>query len=150
MFSRLTCAVLAAGLCLAAPAADAAMHLEPGLWQQTETGTEDGKPVAPQVIHDCLTADNARDPVKALTQLKNTAGQHCKTMQVQENGDQLSFEMECGDPQRAFISLSMHVTFFGARHYGGTIKSIISVAGHTVSGDKHLDSIWLGPNCKAH
>ena len=30
-------------------------ELDPGLWQDTETGEEDGKPVEPDVTTDCMT-----------------------------------------------------------------------------------------------
>jgi hypothetical protein len=149
MVSRLTYALLAAGFFLAAPAAEAAMQLAPGLWQQTESGTEDGKPVAREVFHDCMSNADARDPVKALTHLQAAVAGHCKTIKLHAEGNTLSFAMACGDPQHASIVLDMNVTFLNARHYAGTIASTITMAGHKASSNKHLDSVWVGPDCNA-
>ncbi|MFA6265857.1 MAG: hypothetical protein WC670_09115, partial [Pseudolabrys sp.] len=52
---------IAAGLLLLATPCFAATQLQPGEWQTTETGTENGKPVPPQVGKECMTEDEARD-----------------------------------------------------------------------------------------
>ncbi len=141
-------AVLAAALLMAALPARAAMQIEPGEWQDTETGTEDGKPVPPEVTTGCMTTDDAKDVVKALTRLQETAGKKCKAMHVKDNGNTLSFDMECGDATTMLIAVSMNLTFENARHYTGTIKSNVVYGGKAITSDKQLDSKWIAAACK--
>jgi len=126
----------------------AAMQLEPGEWQDTETGNENGQPAQPEVTTSCMTAEDAKDVVKALSQLQNTAGQQCKTMHVQDSGNTLSFDMECGDPKQILIAVTMKMTFLNSRHYTGTVKSNVAFAGKTVTTDKQLDSKWIAAACR--
>ncbi len=148
MIKRQTAFVAFATLCLMAAPAHAAMQLEPGEWQTTETGTENGESVKPEVTTNCMTAEEAKDVVKALSQLQDTAGQKCKTLHVNDSGNTLSFDMECGDAKQILIAVSMTITFLNSRHYTGTIKSNVAYAGKTVSSDKHLDSKWIAAACQ--
>jgi hypothetical protein len=141
-------AVAVAAFCLFAPPAYAAIQLDPGEWQDTETGSENGQPATPEVTTSCLKAEDAKDTVKALTQLKDTAGQQCKTINVKENGNVLSFDMECGEAKTMLIAVSMNITFLNARHYTGTLKSNVTYAGKTIATDKQLDSKWISATCK--
>jgi hypothetical protein len=140
--------VALAALCVLAWPAHAAIQLEPGEWQNTETGTENDQPAKTEVTTDCMTAQDARDPVKALTKLKDTAGEQCKTMNVHESGNVLSFDMECGDAKTMLIAVSMTMTFLNSRHYTGVAKSNISFAGKKMTTDKQIDSKWLSATCK--
>ena len=141
-------AVAAAAFCLFATPAYAAIQLDPGEWQDTETGTENGQPATPEVTTSCMEAEAAKDPVKTLTQLKDAAGKQCKTMNVKENGNVLSFDMECGEPNAILIAISMHITFVNARHFTGTLKSNVTFAGKTIATDKQLESKWMSATCK--
>jgi len=141
-------AVAAAAFCFFVTPAYAAIQLDPGEWQDTETGTENGQPAKPEVTTSCMKAEDAKDPVKALTQLKDTAGQQCKTLNVKESGNVLSFDMECGEPKTMLIAISMHITFLNARHYTGTLKSNVTFAGKTIATNKQHDSKWIGAACK--
>jgi len=145
--SQLTLGAAAAALCILAAPAAAAITLEPGEWQDTETGTENGAAVK-EVTTSCMTALEARDPVKALTQLRDTAGQQCKTMNVRENGNTLSFDMECGDAKTVLIAVSLNITFQNSRHYTGSVKSKVSFGGKSLATDKQLDSKWVAAACK--
>jgi hypothetical protein len=143
--------LLLAALCLLILPALAAIQLEPGEWQDTENGTEDGHAVTNEISTDCMTAAEARDPVKALSQLKATAGQQCKTMNVKETGNTLAFDMDCGDPSsKMSIAISMTFTFLDSRHYTGTVKSKVVFAGKATTADKRIDSKWIGAVCKRH
>ena len=139
---------LLGGLCLLALPARAAISLEPGEWQDTETGTEDGQPVKPEITTMCMTADDAKDVVKALSRLQDTAGQQCKTLHVQDKGNTLSFDMECGDAKQILIAVSMTINFVDARHFTGAIKSNVAYGGKTVTSDKQLNSKWVAAACK--
>ncbi len=142
--------VLLAALCLfAAAPALAAIQLEPGEWQDSETGTENGQSVKNEITTGCMTAEEAKNPVKALSAFKAGAGQQCKTMNVKQSGYTLAFDMECGDPKIMSIAISMHFTFLNSRHYTGTVKSKVVYAGKTTTADKQLDSKWIGA-CRKH
>ena len=140
--------VALAALCVCAWPARAAIQLEPGEWQDTETGTENDQPAKTDVTTDCMTAQDAKDPVKALTKLKDTAGQQCKTMNVHESGNTLSFDMECGDAKTMLIAVSMTMTFLNPRHYTGVVKSNVTFAGKKMTTDKQINSKWLSATCK--
>lgn len=141
-------AAAVAAICLIAMPAHAAIQLDPGEWQDTETGTENGVPVQPEVTTSCTTAEEAKDVVKALSMLQDTAGQKCKTLNVKENGNMLALDMECGEPKTVLIAISMNITFLNSRHYTGTLKSNVTYAGKTIATDKQLDSKWIGATCK--
>src|SRR5665811_866468 len=100
--SRLIVALSSLFLIVAAHPARAAIELEPGMWQDTETGEENGKPAKPEVTSDCMTPEEAKDPVKALAVMKDNPGQ-CKKLELKENGNVVSVEMQCGDPKELSI-----------------------------------------------
>jgi hypothetical protein len=140
LFGLMTAAAL-----LATPAF--AIELTPGNWQDTETGIEDGKPVPPQVTTDCMTPEEAKDPVKVLTAMKDQAGGQCEKLEVKQTGNTVSFEMKCGDPRQMSMDMLATYTFITPKHYSGTLKSTVILAGKKSTADKKVDSIWLGA-CK--
>ena len=131
----------------AATPAFAAIELDPGQWQDTETGTEDGKPAKPEVTSDCMSPEEAKDPVKSLAVMKDTGGQ-CDKLDIKEAGNVVSVVMLCGDPKEMQIDLVGTYTFLDRRHYTGTMKSTITLAGKKSTADKTVDSKWIGL-CKA-
>jgi hypothetical protein len=135
----------AGGLAFAAPAR-AAIQLEPGNWQDTETGEEDGKAVPPQVSTDCMTPEEAIDPVKVLTAMKDTAGQ-CAKLEIKQTGNVVTFVMQCGDPKQMAMDMQATYTFVTPKHYTGTLKSTVVIAGKTTTANKQVDSVWVGA-CK--
>ena len=134
-------------LCLLSTPAFAAIELDPGLWQDTETGTEDGKPAKPEVTSDCMSPEEAKDPVKSLAVMKDSGGQ-CDKLDIKEAGNIVTVVMLCGDPKEMQIDLVGTYTFLDRRHYTGTMKSTITLAGKKSTADKTVDSKWIGP-CKA-
>lgn len=138
--------VFAACMALLATPAFAAVQLEPGNWQDTETGTEDGKPVPPEVTTDCMTPEEAKDPVKVLTAMKDNAGQ-CAKLEVKQAGNVVTFVMQCGDPKQMSMDMLATYTFITPKHYSGTLKSTVILAGKKTTSDKKIDSIWIGA-CK--
>lgn len=136
-----------AGLFCALAACPAfAIELTPGNWQDTETGEEDGKAVAPQVTTDCMSEEEARDPVKVLTAMKGQAGE-CSKFDVKQSGNSVSFVMQCGDPKQMFMDMQGTYTFLNSKRYTGTLKSTVILAGKKTTADKKVDSVWLGA-CK--
>jgi hypothetical protein len=133
-------------ICLLAAHPVFAIELDPGLWQDTETGEEDGKPVEPDVTTDCMTPEEAKDPIKSLTAMQGAAGQ-CKKLEINQKGNVVSIEMQCGDPNDMAIDMTGSYTFLDRRHYTGTMKTKMTVAGHESTADKKVDSKWIG-ECK--
>ena len=142
---RTSIAALAALYLLAAPAY-AAIELEPGMWQDTETGTEDGKPLKPDVSTDCMTPEEAKDPLKGLAAMSDI-GEQCKTKDVKQSGNTVTLVVQCGGPNRMSADMTTTYTFVDRKHYTGTIKSTVTMAGKQITFDKKVDSKWIGA-CK--
>ena len=147
MTKPLALGALAIALCVLAPPPVAALELDPGEWQGTESGTENGEPAAPATSTACITKADSRDLVKALSAVKELAGQKCAAVDLHDAGKTLSFRIECGSPDKVSFSVDAKLAFENARHYSGTIKSSVTFAGKTTSSDKQIDSKWIGP-CK--
>jgi hypothetical protein len=147
--SLIAAGALIAAVLLAIPAL-AAIQLEPGEWQVTESGSEDSHAVKDEISTDCMTPEEARNPVKALSALKASAGQACKTLHVQDKGNTLSFDLECGDrSSKMSIAVSMGFTFVDARHYTGTVKSKVVFAGKAMTAEKTIVARRIGA-CRKH
>lgn len=141
--------IFALGVCLlAAPSARAATALEPGLWQDTETGLENGVPAKPEVTTDCMTPADAKDPAKSLSSMKGAAAGQCKKLQVQDKGNVISIEMECGVAQQMSMNMTAIYTILNPRHVIGTTKTTVVFAGHKTTTDKKFDSKWIAAACK--
>lgn len=135
---------------LTAAPAFAAIELEPGTWQDTESGTENGKPAKPEVSTDCMTAEDAKDPMKSLAKMKEgeAAGQ-CKTLDVHQNGNVVLLKMRCGDAKQGMtVEMSGSFTFIDRRHYKTSMQSTISFGGQKMTSDKQVDSKWVAAACK--
>lgn len=145
------CGVLLTASLFAAPPVRAEIKLDPGEWQKTESGSENGAAVKPEVTTGCMTPEDATDPVKALSAIKELGtliGQRCETLKVNEEGNKVSVEFKCGDPKTMAIAISMNFTFLDARHYTGRAKSSFVFKGHETSADKTVEAKWLGAECK--
>ena len=118
-----------------------------GEWQDTETGTENGQAVKPEVNSDCLSPEEAKDPVKSLMAMKGQSDGQCKTMDVKQSGNTVSFVMQCGDPKQMSFDIAATYIFIDRRHYTGTMKSTIIMAGQKTTSDKKIESKWIGA-CK--
>lgn len=143
--------ILACGLLIAvglSSRAFAAIELEPGTWQDTETGIENGKPAKPEVTTDCMTAEDAKDPVKSLSKMQAEGAGQCQTMDVKQNGNVVSLTMKCGDEKQGSVELSGTFTFIDRKHYQTSMKSTISFGGQKMTADKQVDSKWIAAECK--
>ena len=134
-------------LLLAAPAVDAKAVLEPGLWQDTDTGTENGQPAKPEVTTDCMSAEDAADPARSLAAIKDSAGQQCSKMDVRQSGNGFTLDMRCGDPKQFSMEMTATYTIHDRRHYSGTLKSTVVLGGQKTTSDKRIESKWIGA-CK--
>ena len=131
------------GAWLAAQPARAAIELTPGTWQDTETGEENGKPVPPQVTTDCMTPEEAKDPVKILTATKDQAGE-CGKLDIKQSGNVVTFIMQCGEPEQLAMDMQATYTFIDARHYTGVLTSTVILAGKKTTANKYVNSVWVG------
>lgn len=84
--------------------------------------------------------------MKSLSVMKDNTGQ-CKKLDVKQSGNSVSIVMLCGDPKEISIDLTGTYTFLDKRHYTGTMKSVIIIAGKKTSANKTVDSKWIGA-CK--
>lgn len=128
----------------------AAITLQPGEWQDTTTGTEDGKPVAPEVEKSCLSPEEARDASNVVRKMKEEmqsgAGQ-CQKFDVQESGNTVTFAMKCGDASAKFLmEMAGTFNFISATRYQGTFKSTMMMGGKPIVQDKKIESVRVG-NC---
>ncbi|HET7848000.1 MAG TPA: DUF3617 family protein [Pseudolabrys sp.] len=137
--------IVAVGSMAALPAR-AASQLEPGLWQDTETGWDNGKPTRPEGNTTCLSPDEARDPIRTI--LKDTEGQKCDVRNVKENGSTVTVELKCGDPKEMRMEIDMTINFISTRHYSGTMKSLVIYRGQKSVSQATIDSVWTATACK--
>jgi hypothetical protein len=137
--------VIAAIGTLAAPPAHA-VQLEPGLWQDVETGKDNGKTTKPEVHTTCMSPEEARDPVKTI--LKDSEGQKCDKYDVKENGNTVTAEIRCGDPKEMRMEIDMTINFASTKHYYGTMKSLVIFKGIKSTSEATINSTWLSASCK--
>jgi hypothetical protein len=142
---------LLAAFFLATLPARAEIKLDPGTWQQVESGTENGEPAKPVTYTDCLTPEEARDPVKSISNLKDMGeliGKRCKELQVHRDADTISVDFSCGDEKTTFIGINLAFKFIDARHYSGRVKSTFVFKGKKTATDKTIQATWLNGECK--
>ena len=126
-----------------------AIELEPGTWQDTETGMENGKPAKVEVTTDCMTAEDAKDPVKSLAKMQAEGAGQCQTLDVKPNGNVITLNMKCGDEKQGMLmELSGTFTFIDRKHYTTSMKSTIAMGGQKMTADKQVDSKWVAAECK--
>jgi hypothetical protein len=126
----------------------AANEIQPGLWQDSETMTVGGKAEAPKVTTNCVTPQDAQDPVKMIKDgIKDQAGQ-CSKFNVQTNGNIILFEMDCGDPKQGAIALTMTYTVHSPQHTSSVTKSTMSMMGQKIVSNLTTESKWLAAACK--
>jgi hypothetical protein len=138
--------VASAGL-LAMPGLCSALEIEPGQWESSETSDVDGKPGKPELSTECITPQDARDPVKALTSMQNDSRAKCKVGDVKQAGNVVSFGMSCGDESLGSIRMSASFAFENARHYTGRLQTVMSVGGQMMTSNMAVDAKWIGA-CK--
>lgn len=126
------------------PAVAAALEIEPGQWESIETSDVGGHPGKPERSSECVSAEDARDPVKALAGMQENAGGKCHMFDVKQNGNIVSFVMKCGDPREGSIDMSATFTFENARHYTGSIKSVMAIMGKTMTSTMTVDARRIG------
>jgi hypothetical protein len=147
MSRTLQAATIALSVSLLVSSSAAAFELRPGTWEEVETGTEDGKPVPARTETNCMTPEEAKDPLKGLSPDKDMKG-HCRTFDLKRSATGFSMRMECGDPRQFSMSIAAAYTFVSPTRYTGTFKTATSMMGKTSTSDKKVDARWLSAHCK--
>lgn len=138
---------ITAGLVLLASPAVAATQLQPGEWQTTETGTENGKPVPPKVDKECMKAEEARDATSLVNEMKKEMtgqGAQCQTADIQQNGDTVAYTLKCAMQKQFIFDISGTYTLQSPTHYAGRMKSEITMMGQKSSADKAIEAVRIG------
>jgi hypothetical protein len=123
-----------------------AIELQPGLWQETEVGSENGKPASPKAEMTCMTPEDAKNPLRGFSPGKEMRG-HCKVLDVKQKADGIFIHMTCGDPKQFLIDIAVDYVFTSTRSYAGTVKSTVTLMGQTTTSDKKVEGKWVAATC---
>jgi hypothetical protein len=129
-----------------------ALDIQPGLWQDTETGEVNGKAVPPKTSTDCVSPQDATDIVKrAQTEMQASMkeqAQQCSKLDVRQNGNVITFEMKCGDPKQGSIEAAMVMTIQSQQHTTSVTKTTMNFMGQKMVSNHTTDSKWVAAACK--
>ena len=139
-------ALFALAVSIAMPSPSHAIELQPGWWQETEIGSENGKPAAPKTETTCMTPEDAKNPLRGFSPGKEMRGQ-CKVLDVNQKTDGIFIHMACGDPKQFLIDIAVDYVFTSARSYTGTVKSTVTLMGQTTTIDKKVEGKWVAATC---
>jgi hypothetical protein len=137
--------LLAAAVLFAAPTARAEVVLQPGLWQEVETGSENGRPAKSETSTRCMTPEEAAQPNKAVV-FDETLRKHCKALDYKRSGDVLTLRIQCGAPGFV-VNVGAAFTLHSPQHYSGVMKVAIHLATLKFNTDKKIDAHRIGA-CK--
>jgi hypothetical protein len=130
---------------LAATGARAETQLQPGLWQETETGSENDQPAKVETSSRCMTAEEAKQPSKAIV-FDQIIRQKCEVLELNRTGDDLAFRMQCGTKGFA-VNMGANFTIHTPQHYSGAIKASLRLGTFRLTADKKIDARRIG-ECK--
>jgi hypothetical protein len=140
-----TCALFVAVFLLAAPPARAEIALQPGLWQETETGFENNQPAKSETSTRCMTAEEAAQPNKAVV-FDAVLRKHCQALDYKRAGDKLTLRLQCG-AQGFAVNIAASFIIHSPQHYSGIMKLAIHLATMKFAADKTIDARRIG-ECK--
>jgi len=151
MPSRAAAFGIICGLCLAASPA-AALDIQPGLWQDTQTGEVNGKEMPRKVSTNCVAPAQAKDVVaRAQAGLQNSMkaqAQKCSKLDIRRHDNVITFEMKCGDAEQGTVDATTVITIESPRHTTNVAKSAIDFAGQKTVSSITTDSRWIAEKCK--
>ena len=134
--------VFLAGACLLALPARAEVALQPGLWQETETGSENNQPAKSETSTRCMTVEEAKQPSKAVV-FDEVLRKHCKALDYKRTGDNLTLRLQCGS-QGFTVNIGATFIFHSPQHYSGFMKVAIQLATMKFTVDKMIDAKRIG------
>ncbi len=120
----------------------AEVQLQPGLWQETETGSENGKPATSETSTRCMTAEEAAQPSKAVV-FDAELRKHCRTLDFERAGEMLTIRLQCGQ-QALSVNIAATFTFHSPQHYSGAMKIALRLGNLRLSTDKKIDAHRIG------
>jgi hypothetical protein len=130
------------------PPAFAANEIQPGLWQDMETSVVNGKAEPPKASSNCVTPEDAQDPVKLIKDQMKDQTQQCKKFNVQTNGNVVLLEMVCGSSGQASIEMTMTYTVHSPRSTSSVTTSTMNMMGQKIVSKLSTESIWMAEVCK--
>jgi hypothetical protein len=143
---RLTAVTLFAGMMfLSASRAFAETQLQPGLWQETEIGSENDRPAKVETSTRCMTAEEAKQPAKAVV-FDETLRKRCRTLEFKRTGDDITFRLQCGTDGFA-VNMGAAFAIHDPQHYSGTIRASLRLGTFRLSANKKIDAHRIG-ECK--
>jgi hypothetical protein len=129
-------------LALAATAAWAQLALRPGKYNVTMELTLPGAPISnTQEDTDCLSADDAKDLVKAMMR-ELTSEQSCTASNVKTAGNKLTFDASC-TMQGAVVSANTELTIKSDTSYAAVMK----LSGAGMNTTLKISGEWAGATC---
>lgn len=137
--------LFAAAVLFTAPTARAEVVLQPGLWQEVESGSENNQPANVETSTRCMTAEEAKQPSKAVV-FDETLRKHCKALDYKRGGDVLTLRIQCGAPG-FMVNVGATFTLHSPQHYSGSMKVAIQLATLKFNTDKKIDAHRIGA-CK--
>src|ERR1700688_3952874 len=141
----------AAGLLCVTLAAQPALavEIEPGMWQDNETGDVNAKVQPPKVSTDCISPQDAKDPVKtAQASMKDMDTKQCGKFDIKQSGNQILLALKCSDPKQGAMEISVVWTFLDAQHTTSVAKSVMSFGGQAITSNLKTESKWIAAACK--
>jgi len=142
MWRFAACAAFVVAFLVAAFPARAEIALQPGLWQETETGSENNQPAKSETSTRCMTAEEAKQPSKAVV-FNETLRKHCKALDYKRSGDEISLRMQCGT-QGFAVDVNARFTLHSPQHYSGTLHAALELGPMKLTADKMIDARRLG------
>lgn len=133
---------------LGAQPARAANEIQPGLWQDVEISTVNGKREPAKASTNCVTPQDAQDPVKMIKDQMKDQTQQCKKFNVQTNGNVVLLEMVCGSSDQGAIELTMTYTVHSPQSTSSVTKSTMSMMGQKIVSTLSTELIWMAAACK--
>jgi hypothetical protein len=134
--------LFAAAVLFTAPTARAEVVLQPGLWQEVESGSENNQPANVETSTRCMTAEEAKQPSKAVV-FDEVLRKHCKALDYKRTGDNLTLRLQCGS-QGFTVNIGATFIFHSPQHYSGVMKVAIQLATMKFTADKMIDAKRIG------
>jgi hypothetical protein len=146
MHARLRAAALVLAVSsVVAPAL--ASELEPGTWEDTETGTENGRPIKPRVSTECMTREEAKEPLKELIAGLQAAHAECAKAQIKSSGNTAQVTIVCGQSKDSRVDIAFTVQFIDRKNTVSTNKSTIVLGGQKTVSELKTVSRWVSAKC---
>jgi hypothetical protein len=113
----------------------------PGLWKVTTHVVRDGVSSDPDTQSNCVTADQVKDPSKALMP-PDSPDEKCTRTQYEWTGSKLKWSMVCSG--RMALTGGGDLDFDSPEHYRGKITSTGSFSGHDFTSTIVLEGERVG------